>query len=138
MKMKIKSVPVKFIEKKRLERSWGVENILTDSDKYLGKINVYKAGKAGGLQMHKDKDETFHIISGEGFLDYDEGHGLKRTRIYPGDTIHIPPGAVHRIEAITQIFGVEFSTCHYDDRIRVEEDYNVSVIGDEYGLPSTR
>lgn len=133
------SVPVKFVSKTRLERVWGVETILTDSPLYLGKINVYRAGKAGGLQYHTQKDETFHVLSGEAWLDYDQGDNkLIRVKIGPGYTVHIPPGAVHRIEAITDLLGVEFSTVHFDDRVRVEEVYNVPIIGDEYGLKSTK
>lgn len=130
---------IRFLKTKQIKRTWGLEKILTDTDKYLGKINFYKAGFAGGLQYHTEKDETFHILSGEGWLDYDIGSGnreLIRIKIYPGDTIHIPPLTVHRIEAITDLTGIEFSTVHFEDRVRVEERYGVEVIG-EKGLPST-
>lgn len=127
---------IRFIEKKRIERSWGTENILTDSHHYLGKINIYKAGKAGGLQKHQNKDETFHIVAGEGYLDYDNGDGkLTSVKIGPGDTIHIPPFAVHRIRVTTQIFGVEFSNNVIEDRHRCETEYGEPE--DKDGLSST-
>ena len=89
------------------------------------------------LQKHKVKDETFHILSGEGWLDYDSGNGeLIRLRIRPGDTIHIPPFTVHRIEAKTDLLGVEFSNNVLEDRHRCEEEYGVEIIG-EKGLFST-
>ena len=129
--------PVKFIETKKVYREWGTENILTYTPLYLGKINFYIAGKAGGLQMHREKDETFHVLSGTGWLDYDKGDGkITRVKINPGDTIHIPNFAVHRIEAETDLVGVEFSNVVSEDRHRCEEDYGVEVIGEE-GLHST-
>lgn len=129
--------PVKFIKTQKVYRTWGIENILTDSDKYLGKINVYKASKAGGLQMHKEKDETFHVLSGNGWLDYDKGDGkLSRIMLKPGDTVHFKPYTVHRIEAITDLVGIEFSNVVENDRHRCEVEYKVKVIGEE-GLPST-
>ena len=128
--------PVKFIETKKVYREWGTESILTDSSLYLGKINFYKAGFAGGLQKHKEKDETFHIISGEGYLDLEIITGkLQRFTIKTGDTIHIPPGAVHRIKAITDLTGVEFSNSIENDRHRCEEEYGEPK--DETGLQST-
>ncbi len=133
----MKSKPVIFIETQKVHRTWGTENILTNTDKYLGKINTYKSGKAGGLQMHKEKEETFHVLSGYGWLDYDKGDGrITRVPLDTGMTIHIPPGAVHRIEAITDLLGVEFSNVVINDRHRCEKEYGVSIIGEE-GLPST-
>lgn len=129
--------PVKFIKTTKVYRGWGTENILTDSPLYLGKINFYKAGKAGGLQMHREKDETFHVLSGTGWLDYDKGDGkITRVKIKSGDTIHIPTMAVHRIEAITDLLGIEFSNDIKEDRHRCEKEYGVEVIGEE-GIPST-
>lgn len=130
---------IEFLTKQLVKRTWGTEEIFTNTHKYLGKINTYLPGKAGGLQYHVDKDETFYIISGIGYLDTDLGDGdIVRRSIGAGDILHIPIGAVHRIEAISTLVGIEVSTYHINDRVRCEEQYGVPVIGENYGLETTR
>ena len=117
---------------------WGTETIVAQTSRYLGKVLRYRAGKAGGLQYHRRKDETFFLFEGTGWLDYDSGDGtFTRKRMEPGMSVDIPAGAVHRFEAETDCLGFEASTPVYDDRVRCEEAYGVPVIGDQYGLETT-
>lgn len=132
-------VSIETVDQQILDRVWGEEIIVAETDKYLGKVLQYKAGCAGGLQYHVEKDETFYLFSGRAWVDYDDGSGaLVRIEMTPGDSFHIPPGAVHRFEAIEDCIVFEASTPHYDDRVRMEEYYGVEVIGDAYGLETTR
>jgi mannose-6-phosphate isomerase-like protein (cupin superfamily) len=127
-----------FLEFRIVPRHWGEECIVVQTDQYLGKFLRYKAGSAGGLQYHVEKDECFHLIEGLAWWDSDDGSGkLIRTQLKAGMTVRIPPGAPHRLEALTDCFGVEWSTPHFDDRVRCEKDYDVAVIGPD-GLPTTR
>ena len=78
------------------------------------------------------------LLSGSGFWEYDDGSGtLVEVEVGPFDVVHIPPGVVHRFTATTDCMGIEWSTPHYDDRVRVEEEYGVEVKGDGPGLPTT-
>ena len=130
--------PIEMYEPRILIRDWGSETIVAETPDYLGKILVYMPGKAGGLQFHVEKDESFHLSEGWGYLDYDAGDGkLTRKVMTAGQTVHIPAGAVHRFEAGVRCVGFETSTPHYDDRVRVEERYGVPTIGDGPGLPTT-
>jgi len=130
---------IRLVELETLKRVWGTETIITDCPWYLGKVLRYEAGKAGGLQYHTEKDETFYLHSGLGVMEHDDGEGnLVGLKMFPGMSCHIPAGAVHRFIAIENCTGFEVSTPHYNDRIRVEEKYGVPVIGDEYGLKSTK
>jgi mannose-6-phosphate isomerase len=40
-----------------------------------------------------------------------------------GDSIRIPPGTVHRMEAVTDVDILEASTPHLDDVVRLEDRY---------------
>ena len=132
---------MKRIEKVKiwtLERSWGTETVVIETGQYLGKVLRYRAGHAGGLQLHRTKDEAFFMHRGTALIDSDDGTGLLMTRqMGPGESCHIPAGAPHRFQAITDCVVFEVSTPVHDDRVRLEEHYGVPVIGDAYGLETT-
>lgn len=118
-----------------LIRDWGEEIIVAATDRYLGKVLKMRAGTRGGLQYHREKDETFHLWSGEALVRSDDGGGaLVETLMEAGESYHIPPGAVHQVEALEDCIFFEASTPHYDDRVRVESDYAVP---NGSGLPTT-
>lgn len=117
-------------------RDWGQEILVAHSKgKYVGKVLFMRAGTKGGLQKHKLKDETDYLFSGELLIRYDNGNGqLSETRMVAGQSVHIPPGAVHQAEAITDCVIFETSNPVFDDRIRMEESYGLKLDG---GLPTT-
>lgn len=128
--------PIKPFTPYALAREWGEEIIVAHTEHYLGKVLKMKAGTRGGLQFHAEKDETFYLLDGRALVRSDDGHGqLTVHPMYPGESFHIPPGAPHQVEAITECVFVEASTPHFDDRVRVEKDYGLSETG---GLPTTR
>ena len=126
-----------------LRREWGDEIIVAETAHYLGKVLKMKAGTKGGLQYHVEKDETFYLVSGEACVichdDYTVNSvtvpGIAMRRMFAGESYHIPPGAVHQVEAVTDCVFFETSTPHHDDRVRVEKDYGFPEDG---GLPTTR
>lgn len=119
-------------------RDWGEESLLVlSSGNYTMKKLSVKAGKKGGLQYHRLKDEASYIISGEMILRYDDGSGnLVEKKVNSGDWFHFPAGCIHQEEAITDVERIEVSTPHFNDRVRVEGRYNTSF--DEEGLPTTK
>jgi mannose-6-phosphate isomerase len=120
---------------KVLQRAWGEEIFVAETPHYLGKVLRMKAGTAGGLQYHVEKDETFHLVSGRALVRFDKGAGLETRLMLPGESFHIPPGAVHQVEALDACVFFEASTPHYDDRVRCEAQYGLPESG---GLPTTR
>ena|SRR5213593_1052708 len=117
-------------------RSWGEEITFARTDQYMGRVLRMIAGGAGGLQFHHAKDETFYLLSGRALVTSDPGDGTLRAFVMePGDAVHVPPGAPHKVKAITNCVFVEASTPHMDDRVRVEAEYGLPEGG---GLPSTR
>lgn len=119
-------------------RVWGREILVALSPgKYIGKLILMNAGTAGGLQKHHLKDETTYLHSGEAWVDFDPGTGkTERRKIVAGQSVRFPPGAVHRVTAITDCVIFEASTPHFNDRVRVEEQYGETI--PEGGLPTTR
>lgn len=130
-------IPVRFFKPEDVgPRDWGREVLVAHAHgKYIGKVLTIKAGHKGGLQKHRVKDETAYIVSGQLMFRYDNGDGKISERVInPGESVHIPPGAVHQEEAISDCVIFETSTPVFDDRIRMEEHYGQGIEG---GLPTT-
>lgn len=116
-------------------REWGEEILIAHTDHYTGKILNMRAGKAGGLQAHQTKVETFFLHTGAAWVDYDAGDGiLTRMVMSAGMVVHVPAGAVHRVTAITDCLFFEVSTPVFNDRVRLEAEYGEPEAG---GLPTT-
>jgi mannose-6-phosphate isomerase len=47
---------------------------------------------------------------------------LTESVLMPGRIVHVRPGVIHRIEAVTDLVIVEVSTPELDDVIRLEDD----------------
>lgn len=118
------------------ERVWGEEILLVLSrGNYTLKKLITKAGKKGGLQYHRLKDEASYIISGKMILRYEDELGQLVERIVgPGEWFHFPAGCVHQEEAITDVERIEVSTPHFNDRVRMESEFGIET---DQGLPST-
>lgn len=117
-------------------RDWGEETLLVlVPSKFSLKKLFIKAGAKGGLQYHHKKNECGYLVSGQMIIRFDEGNGILKERIInAGDSFHFPPSAVHQEEAITDCIIIEASTPHFNDRVRVEENYGMLI---SKGLPST-
>ena len=118
------------------ERDWGEELLIALSPgKYTLKKLFIKAGKKGGLQYHRKKDESGYLVSGKMIIRFDNGFGdLEEKIIKAGDSFRFPPNCIHQEEAITDCIIIEASTSHYNDRVRVESKYGLV---EEPGLITT-
>ena len=88
------------------------------------------AGHALSLQYHLHKEETISVLSGAALVEHGpSADSLASQHFGPGDTIHLPPGAVHRITAITDLTFAEVSTADpgwREDIVRLEDKYGRS------------
>ena len=118
------------------ERPWGTEDLLAlVSKQFSVKRLKIKAGNKGGLQYHRFKDEVAIMISGQMLIRYDLGDKILQEKVVKaGEVVHFPPGLVHQEEAITDCEIIEASSPHFNDRVRVEENYG---FGSPKGLPTT-
>ena len=113
----------------RQDKPWGHERIFAVIEgKYVGKILHINAGHSLSLQYHDVKEETIHLISGEALVTYGEIGGELHERTFgPGDTIHLPAKAIHRVTAVTDIDLAEASTAlpgWREDVVRLEDRYS--------------
>ena len=115
---------IERVERKRIEKPWGYELLIALTDQYAGKILHVSAGHALSLQYHRQKDETIYLHRGEALLHTQNGDGvLSQLHIKPGESFHLPPGTVHRLEAVADCDFFEVSTTQLDDVVRLEDRY---------------
>lgn len=112
----------------RQDKPWGHELIFAAFEgKYVGKIIHVNAGQSLSLQYHQQKEETISVLSGEALVEHGpSADHLTDDHFGAGDTIHLPPGVLHRITAITDLEFAEASTAYpgwREDVVRLEDRY---------------
>lgn len=107
----------------RVEKPWGHELIWARTDRYVGKILHVKAGHALSRQYHRQKDETMHLLRGELILRLGAEDQLKERVFRAGESVHIPAGLVHQVEAVEDSDILEASTPELDDLVRLSDRY---------------
>jgi mannose-6-phosphate isomerase len=112
----------------RQDKPWGHELIFAAVEgKYVGKIIYVTAGQSLSLQYHREKDETISVLSGSALVEYGPSSDeLSRRELGAGDTIHLPPGELHRLTATTDLTFAEASTATpgwREDVVRLEDKY---------------
>ncbi len=112
----------------RQDKPWGHEVIFAALDgKYAGKVIHVVAGHSLSLQYHHQKEETSTVLSGAALVEYGpSADDLVSQHLGPGDAIHLPPGTLHRITAITDLTFAEASTAApgwREDVVRLEDKY---------------
>jgi mannose-6-phosphate isomerase len=112
-------------ESRRVEKPWGYELIWALTDSYCGKVLFVKAGHSLSLQYHVQKDESWLVQSGRAKFELGttDDTELIEAILEQGDTLHYPPGTVHRVTAIEDTTILEVSTPHLDDVVRIEDAY---------------
>jgi mannose-6-phosphate isomerase-like protein (cupin superfamily) len=109
---------------RRIDKPWGYEIVWALTSEYCGKMLFVEAGHRLSLQFHRRKDETIYLHSGLVQIHIgDPAEAVGPATISPGRSFHIPPGVVHRIEAIEDSLLFEVSTPHLDDVVRIEDAY---------------
>lgn len=74
-------------------RPWGTWQVTNTGQGYIEKIIVVNPGGILSLQSHEHRQELWTIISGEAEVTLNDDV----IRLMPGEKIHIPQGAKHRI-----------------------------------------
>ena len=106
-----------------VEKGWGYEKWITNTDKYCGKELFIRQGKSLSWHYHIVKDEVFYIASGIILLAYGEDDDRDismKMYLRQGDSFHVPPGIRHQLTGVEDSRVIEFSTFHSEaDSIRV-------------------
>lgn len=94
-----------------VDKAWGSELWMTNSEKYCGKILTLKKGYRCSLHCHKIKDETFYILDGKVLMEI----GSQARTMKDGEVVHILPNMYHRFTGLEDSRIIEISTQHFDD-----------------------
>lgn len=103
----------------KIDKPWGYEKILILTEKYLTKELYIKEGFQTSLHYHKNKDETMYILSGSGYVEFED----KKEYFSKNDTISIKLGIIHSIVALENTILHEVSTPFLDDTFRIKDFY---------------
>lgn len=124
----IPAAVVKPFSVKDVQKYWGVSRQISETETSIANINYYIAGQRGALQYHIKKEETLHLVKGEAVLWYVDLEGHLTSIVWlAGHSFHVPPGAVHQVQAITDCVIFEVSTPVFNDRVNVEEEYKNAI-----------
>jgi mannose-6-phosphate isomerase-like protein (cupin superfamily) len=109
---------------RKIDKPWGHELIWAETEKYVGKILHIRRGFCLSLQYHNAKDETVLVQSGILTLEIGDNSSRQVCKLNPGESCHIPPGAIHRMSASDgDVDVVEVSTPELNDIVRLEDRY---------------
>lgn len=113
-------------EKMKESRPWGYYLELIESENQKTKYIFVKQGNRLSYQRHSQRSEHWFIVSGPALVTINGEQSV----LYGGDSIDIPVGTDHRIEALqTPVEFIEVQTGTYfgeDDIIRLDDDYGRS------------
>jgi mannose-6-phosphate isomerase-like protein (cupin superfamily) len=98
--------------------------VLSDEPDHKVKRIVVRPGQRLSLQRHRQRDEQWTVVRGEGLVTLEE----KEIRLGVGSSIRIPRGSLHRVRnpGGEDLAFVEVQTGSYfgeDDIERLEDDY---------------
>lgn len=105
-------------------KPWGSEELIEKNDHYVVKKLTMKAGHRCSLQFHKEKHETFYVVSGKLLFTFgDSIDNLTSLEFPPGSSYVIPPGLVHRMAGLEDSVYIECSTNQLEDVVRLQDDH---------------
>ena len=95
---------------------WGAEDWIVNRS-FCGKILTINKGYQCSLHYHRNKDETFFVLSGTVLMEVEGEERLLKS----GDKQDVFPGMQHRFAALEDSKIIEFSTHHEEeDSYRLE------------------
>ncbi len=104
-------------------KPWGYELIFAKTSRYVGKILHINRGESLSLQYHEQKEETLYVVNGEMKLTIEMDGDRRELTLRKGESFHIPPRLIHRMEALADTDVAEVSTPELDDVVRLEDRY---------------
>jgi mannose-6-phosphate isomerase len=108
---------------RHVPKPWGYELIFAETDRYVGKILHINRGESLSLQYHEVKEETLYVVHGELRLTIERDGDRRDLMLRRGESFHIPPRLIHRMEAVVDTDVAEVSTPELEDVVRLEDRY---------------
>ena len=95
-----------------VEKGWGSEEIWVTNDHYCSKFMNFNEGARFSMHFHKDKIETWYVMSGVFDVNYilTATAEMKTLRLVTGDRFHNNPLEPHQLVCIEAGTILEVST----------------------------
>jgi mannose-6-phosphate isomerase-like protein (cupin superfamily) len=112
----------------RIDKPWGHEEIVAVLEgRYVGKVLTITAGHSLSLHLHRHKDETLAVQTGQVSIEYGPDASQLRTVVLdPGQRLLIRAQVVHRVTALSDSRVLETSTAvpgWREDVVRLQDAY---------------
>lgn len=105
-----------------VSKGWGSETIFATNDLYCGKLLNFNRGAKFSMHFHREKDETWYVLSGEFIIRWIDTKDatIHEQILNVGDTWRNPPLLPHQLICKTAGTLIEVSTPD-----SVEDNYRV-------------
>jgi|TARA_R110000803_G_scaffold46198_7_gene97019 quercetin dioxygenase-like cupin family protein len=106
-----------------VEKAWGSELIWATNDLYCGKLMKFNAGCSFSMHLHKEKDETWYVLSGKFILKLidTKNASVAEQILNTGDVWRNEPMLPHQLYCLEEGTIIEVSTPD-----SVEDNYRVA------------
>lgn len=103
-------------------KGWGSEEIWATNDQYCGKLMHFNTGAKSSMHFHKDKDETWYVLSGKFSVVYIDTVDATRheAQLTTGEIWHNKPLLPHQLVCVESGTIIEVSTAD-----SVEDNYRL-------------
>jgi mannose-6-phosphate isomerase-like protein (cupin superfamily) len=103
-------------------KGWGSEMIWATNDLYCGKFMNFDSGGKFSMHFHRDKDETWYVMSGKFIVKYIDTRdaSVYSKELGVGDVWHNPPLQPHQLICLEEGTVIEVSTPD-----SIEDNYRV-------------
>ncbi len=103
-------------------KPWGTHKVIFDTSDFVVKYIFVDKGHRTSLQKHKNRSENWIVLEGHPVIT----KGKAKLKLSPDDSIYIPLGEIHRIDAAhddVKIIEVQHGICDENDIERIADDY---------------
>jgi mannose-6-phosphate isomerase-like protein (cupin superfamily) len=107
-----------------VSKGWGSETIFASNDLYCGKLLNFNKNAKFSMHFHKEKDETWYVLSGEFIVRWIDTADatIHEDELHPRETWHNPPLFPHQVICVEEGSLLEVSTADsVEDNYRVEK-----------------
>ncbi len=103
-------------------KGWGSEEIWATNDRYCGKLMHFNAGAKFSMHFHKEKEETWYVLSGKFSVFYIDtvDATMHEAQLSAGEVWHNKPLLPHQVVCVEAGTIIEVSTPD-----SVEDNYRI-------------
>jgi len=115
-----------MFEEDRIEKRWGWEHVLVETDEYCVKYLLMRRDQRCSMHYHEHKHETVTCLIGKLVIRF-HNRNLPSILLYPGQSRSIPAGKenTHAMRAehefVDTLYLESSGAGHLDDAIRIAE-----------------